>query len=398
MKSVKNIYRDICLSGLFREVIKKPLFEHLGEYCRAANEEEKLLSYSSFVSVIYESGLSLSALVAKYVFEDENAYIRKRAKGVIPEEYLERSMKREMAAFSALASMTPADFAADMGISDIPEYATENIDFIKEYEARIRNIEKHGYGIFSSFGMFRIGDGMQIEPIVSRDKVSVDSFIGYEDQRAAVIENTRAFINGLPAANVLLTGDAGTGKSSTVKAVANNFYSEGIRLIELRKDQLHALPAVMARISGNPLKFIIFIDDLSFNKNDDNFSMLKAALEGSASALADNAIIYATSNRRHIIKESFSDREGNDVHRNDTVAETLSLSERFGLTVLFSKPDKKLYLEIIHELAQRYGVNMPGDELDIGAEAFALRRGNRSARCAEQYIKSLVSKGAGQEV
>ena len=398
MKSVKNIDRDICLSGLFREVIKKPLFEYLGEYCRAANEEEKLLAYSSFVSVIYESGLSLSALVAKYVFEDENAYIRKRAKGVIPEEYLERSMKREMAAFSALASLSAADFAADMAISDIPEYATENIDFIKEYEARIRNIEKHGYGIFSSFGMFRIDDGLQIEPIISRDKVSVDSFIGYEDQRAAVIENTRAFINGLPAANVLLTGDAGTGKSSTVKAVANNFYSEGIRLIELRKDQLHALPAIMARISGNPLKFIIFIDDLSFNKNDDNFSMLKAALEGSASALANNAIIYATSNRRHIIKESFSDREGNDVHRNDTVAETLSLSERFGLTVLFSKPDKKLYLEIIHELAQRYGVNMPGDELDIGAEAFALRRGNRSARCAEQYIKSLVSKGAGQEV
>ena len=176
------------------------------------------------------------------------------------------------------------------------------------------------------------------------------------------------------------------------------FYSDGIRLIELRKDQLHALPAVMARISGNPLKFIIFIDDLSFNKNDDNFSMLKAALEGSASALADNAIIYATSNRRHIIKESFADREGNDVHRNDTVAETLSLSERFGLTVLFGKPDKKLYLEIIHELAARYGINLPKDELDIGAEAFALRRGNRSARCAEQYIKSLVSNGAGREV
>lgn len=398
MKNVKNIYRDICLAGLFREVIKKSLFEHLGEYCRAERDEDRFLAYSSFVSEIYESGLSLSALVAKYVFEDENAYIRKRAKGILPEEYLERTMKREMAAFSALASLTPKDFADDMGVPLVPEYANEDIDFLKEYEARIRNIEKHGYGIFSSFGMFRIGDGMEIEPIISRDKVSVDSFIGYEDQRSAVVENTRAFINGLPAANVLLTGDAGTGKSSTVKAVANMFYSDGIRLIELRKDQLHALPAVMARISGNPLKFIIFIDDLSFNKNDDNFSMLKAALEGSASALADNAIIYATSNRRHIIKESFADREGNDVHRNDTVAETLSLSERFGLTVLFGKPDKKLYLEIIHELAARYGINLPKDELDIGAEAFALRRGNRSARCAEQYIKSLVSNGAGREV
>jgi predicted AAA+ superfamily ATPase len=146
----------------------------------------------------------------------------------------------------------------------------------------------------------------------------------------------------------------------------------------------------MGRISENPLKFIIFIDDLSFNQNDDNFSMLKAALEGSASAKAENAVIYATSNRRHIIKESFGDREGDDVHRNDTMQEILSLSERFGLVVLFQKPNKALYLEIVHSLAERFGVRMDEGELDIKAEAFALRRGSRSPRCAEQFIKSLV--------
>ena len=146
----------------------------------------------------------------------------------------------------------------------------------------------------------------------------------------------------------------------------------------------------MGKVSENPLKFIIFIDDLSFNQNDDNFSMLKAALEGSASAKADNSVIYATSNRRHIIKESFGDRDGDDVHRNDTLQETLSLSERFGLVVLFSKPDKKLYLEIVHELAERNKIQMDISELDIKAEAFALRRGNRSARCAEQFIESLM--------
>ena len=201
--------------------------------------------------------------------------------------------------------------------------------------------------------------------------------------------NTRAFVEGRPAANTLLCGDAGTGKSSTVKAVANAFFDEGVRLIELRKDQLSLLPYVMGKISGNPLKFIIFIDDLAFNRSDDNFSMLKAALEGSASAKAENAVIYATSNRRHIIKESFSDRDGDDVHRNDTLQETLSLSERFGLVVLFSKPDKKLYLEIVHELAKTHGVQMEQAELDVQAEAFALRKGNRSARCAEQFIDSL---------
>ena len=147
----------------------------------------------------------------------------------------------------------------------------------------------------------------------------------------------------------------------------------------------------MAKIAKNPLKFIIFIDDLSFNKNDDQFSMLKAALEGSASAKASNAVIYATSNRRHIVKENFSDRSaGDDIHRNDTVQELLSLSERFGLTVYFSKPNKILYLDIVRSLAKRYGVDIEVSELDIKAEAFALNKGSRSPRAAEQFIKSLV--------
>ena len=171
--------------------------------------------------------------------------------------------------------------------------------------------------------------------------------------------------------------------------MANAFFKDGLRLIELRKDQLKYLPTVMAKISGNPLKFIIFIDDLAFNRSDDNFSMLKASLEGSASAKAENAVIYATSNRRHIIKESFSDRDGDDVHRNDTMQETLSLSERFGLVVLFQRPNKALYLDIVKELAKKRGLDIDEKELEVKAEAFALKRGSRSARCAEQFIDSL---------
>ena len=247
-----------------------------------------------------------------------------------------------------------------------------------------------GYGIFSASPMFRLADSGIIEPIMSADKTTVDKFVGYKEEREAVLKNTEAFVLGRPAANTLLCGDAGTGKSSTVKAVANMFFDEGIRLIEIRKDQLHYLPYVMGKVSENPLKFIIFIDDLSFNKNDDNFSMLKAALEGSASAKAPNAVIYATSNRRHIIKETFGDRVGDDVHRNDTLQENLSLSERFGLVVYYAKPDKKLYLDIVHELAKRGGIEIDQNELDVKAEAFALRKGNRSARCAEQFIDSLM--------
>ena len=288
--------------------------------------------------------------------------------------------------------LTSLDFAEDMGVTekDIPTFSSFNADMVGLFFERMQNIHRYGYGIFSSRCMFRLSDEKQIEPIVSADKTDMGRFIGYEAERSKVVANTQAFVEGRPAANVLLCGDAGTGKSSTVKAIANEFFSQGVRLIELRKDQLRYLPAVMAKISGNPLKFIIFIDDLSFNQNNDDFSMLKAALEGSASATADNAVIYATSNRRHIVKESFGDREGDDVHVNDTLQETLSLSERFGLTVLFSKPDKKLYLTIVRELAKRHGITMDEKELDIQAEAFALRKGSRSARCAEQFIDSLL--------
>ena len=147
----------------------------------------------------------------------------------------------------------------------------------------------------------------------------------------------------------------------------------------------------MGKIADNPLKFIIFIDDLSFNKNDDCFSMLKAALEGSASAKSKNAVIYATSNRRHIVKENFSDRTNeNDIHHSDTVQELMSLSDRFGLTVYFERPNKMLYLDIIHKLADKNGIMIDRAELDVKAEAFALNKGTRSPRAAEQFINSLI--------
>ena len=151
-----------------------------------------------------------------------------------------------------------------------------------------------------------------------------------------------------------------------------------------------SLPLIMEEINHNPLKFIIFIDDLSFNKSEDGFGTLKAILEGSASAKAHNAVIYATSNRRHLVKESFSDRDGDDIHRADTIQELLSLSERFGLTVQFSKPNKDLYLKIVRSLAEKHGLTVDDNDLCIKAEAFALRKGGRSARAAKQFVDSLL--------
>ena len=391
MSKIKDIYSSLCLFSVTRGILKAPVFESFFDYCEEENKREKIKKYGAFVHEVYKNGGNLSKCVQKLLFENENVYVKSVAWGEKISKNIENALEFELETLNDFSSLSANSFAIDMGIgTKIPEFDTDKDDIAKLYKERLNSIEKYGYGIFASYGMFASSDDGEIIPIESADKTTMDSFIGYKEERQRVIDNTVAFLENRPAANILLYGDAGTGKSSTVKAVANNFFDSGLRLIEIRKNQLLLLPKIMAQISKNPLKFIIFIDDLSFNKNDDNFSMLKATLEGSASAKAKNAVIYATSNRRHIVKETFGEREGNDIHRNDTVQETLSLSERFGLTILFAKPSKPLYLEIIKELAERKGIKMDENELFVKAEAFALNRGYRSARCAEQFIDSLM--------
>ena len=396
MATMQEIHLGLRSFSVFRELLNHPLLMRFLAYCRASESEDtaaRLDAYGAFVSEIYRMGGDLSAAVRKLVFENENIYVTLRAEKREIDGNLAAAVDAELRVLSALSALSAEDFRADLNYGGfLPAFRSSDAsDLPAAYAARVNEIDRFGYGIFSSYGMFRVADSGEIEPIISADPTTLDSFVGYEEERQKVIANTEAFLSGRPAANVLLYGDAGTGKSSTVKAVANAFFDKGLRLIEIRKDQLASLPHVMGKISKNPLRFLIFIDDLSFLQNDDNFSMLKAALEGSASAKARNAVIYATSNRRHIVKESFADRDsGDDLHRNDTVQETLSLSERFGLTVLFAKPNKNLYLEIVFELADKYRLTHDRQWLQTEAEAFALRRGYRSARCAEQFIESLL--------
>lgn len=377
---------------VFRNILKKDELSAFLSFLKCEGDTaEKLSAYGEFVSLLSEYGGSFSELLRKSVCEDENAYIKlKAAKKDIPES-VRKNADAELSLFTELTEITADSLWQNSGYEGyIPTFENSTVDFKKLYAERLENVSTLGYGIFASHGMFRVEDN-KIIPVEVADRISVDNFIGYEKERQAVLENTKALTEDRPARNVLLCGDAGTGKSSTVKASANYFFHKGVRLIELRKDQLFSLSYVMGAIAENPLKFIIFIDDLSFNKNDDCFSMLKAVLEGSAESRSSNAVIYATSNRRHIVKESFADRTGtDDVHRNDTMQELLSLSDRFGLTVYFQKPSKLLYLDIVHELAERNGITMEKAQLDIKAEAFALARGSRSPRAAEQFIKSLL--------
>ena len=389
MKDIKQLYKSLSSFSVLRSLLEKPLFVHFFEYCRQQNQFDRLSAYGAFVCNVYNNGANLTDYVLTMLYEDENIYVKLASQGEKINANIQKEVERELSVLSAFSSLTAEDFYSEIG-TDIPAFDSYEADVKGLYAKRLELIGQYGYGIFASNAMFSVSDSGEIVPVVSADTITLDSFVGYENERRRVLANTEAFISGRPAANVLLYGDAGTGKSSTVKAVVNHLFDRGVRLIELRKNQLLLLPKIMGEISKNPLKFIIFIDDLSFNSNDDQFSMLKATLEGSASAKAKNAVIYATSNRRHIVKESFADREGSDIHRNDTVQENLSLSERFGLTVLFAKPEKRLYLEIVHELALRNGIVTDMAELDRAAEEFALRRGYRSARCAEQFIHSLM--------
>lgn len=374
--------------SVFRGLLKDPVISALHRLTLSPSPE----NYAEFVSVLYTHTADLGGYILNAVLEDENAYMLRKAEDLPCDPLMEECVAHELDVFEELCALTPEKVKTAMQAEAwLPRWHTEPQNIADVYADRLTRIHEHGYGIFAKYSTFIICDGALV-PVKHPDAISVEELGGYQKERQAVIDNTLALVEGRPAANTLLYGDAGTGKSSTVKAVANQFRERGLRLIELKKNQLHEIPHLVDQLSKNPLKFILFIDDLSFTKNDDDFAALKAILEGSVSARANNLAVYATSNRRHLIKESFSDRDGDEVHANDTLEELISLSDRFGLTITFQKPQKKVYLEIVHDLALRYGIMMPLEQLDIQAEAFALKRGGRSARAAKQFIESLKAK------
>lgn len=270
----------------------------------------------------------------------------------------------------------------------LPHWDNSQVDLKTEYYKMIDAIPTKGYGIFARYRAFKIVDG-NLVPVKNADPQTIDSLYGYDRERNLVLENTRALAEGKGASNVLLYGDAGTGKSSTIKACANYFQGMGVRLIEFDKSQLADIPAIIDDLYDSPLKFIFFIDDLSFSAGDDSFCFLKGILEGNVTGNSKNIAIYATSNRRHLVRETGEERQGTDIHFNDTLQQTMSLSARFGLTITFSKPEKDLYLEIVEKLAGEHNVQMDRDELFHRAEAFAIRHNGRSPRTAKQFLELL---------
>ena len=382
--------------AIFRALLRDPVVSALLDYLNSREKatSEAVSKYAAFVSALYGTEKrTLAGYIQHIVNNDENAYIRMIGRGAQPWPEMEAQVEQELQILQAVADLTPEALREGLNWDGyLPVFATKQLNLVDSYHERCANIHRFGYGIYAKHIMFFIGENNRIVPVINPDQTRLSSLIDYKREQQIILDNTVALLEGKPAANILLTGDAGTGKSSTVKAVVNELHDRGLRILEVRKEQLHAIPAILDELNTNPLKFILFIDDLSFQKDDDNFSALKAILEGSVSAKSRNVVIYATSNRRHLVKESFSGRDGDDVHRNDTMQEIISLSERFGIQVTFQKPNKETYLGIVRHLAEEKGIKMNTNELELLAERFALGRGGRSARAATQFIDGLLAK------
>ncbi|MBQ6151658.1 MAG: ATP-binding protein [Mogibacterium sp.] len=338
---------------------------------------------------------------------------------VLPDSTLVKLAERDLGIFMELFKTKESDFDEDEGLLPLMldymapydcECITDAGRRIKELSCRlaeaedikeftrtlIDHYEKHGAGMYGLYNAFRVdpATGSEAEfklvPVADSADVSLDDLIGYESQKQTLRDNTEAFVNGHFANNVLLYGDSGTGKSTSVHALMHEYSDRGLRLIEVSKTDRSRLPQILSAIKRRNYRFILFLDDLSFEENESDYKELKAMLEGALETRSDKVLIYATSNRRHLIRETWGDRSDmeyhEDVHRSDTMEEKLSLASRFGVTIYYPKPDPREYLEIVRSLAARKGIELSGKELEDAARKWELRHGGMSGRTASQLI------------
>jgi hypothetical protein len=390
--------------GVLDQAVPRAFYRLL--WAPQGSEREFFEAWGAFsASLCEQNGCdSLSRCLTEPVLDDDNAFSRMAASGTaeFPPALLEAA-SRDLEILLDAAALSPEDVLSGSGFAGRAEglrlpgwKAGEPVPPLRgKGEGRARRLaeyyRKNGCGLFARRRAFFWRDGT-LRPVAHPDPVRLADLSGYEIQRRMAVENTAAFLRGLPANNCLLYGDRGTGKSSTVKALLNEYYPQGLRMIQMPKEALSGFPALAGRLAGLPLKFIIFIDDLTFTHDDASYAPLKAVLEGGLASRPENTLVYATSNRRHLVRETFSDREGDEIHRNDTIQENLSLADRFGLSICFSLPDKKEYLAIVRSLAQRRGLRIEPEQLEAGAERWAIARGGRSPRCAVQYIRALEAQ------
>ncbi|MBQ9531281.1 MAG: ATP-binding protein [Eubacterium sp.] len=394
LKRIKFYIDSLCIYNIKNdEVIKK-----LRSLLENAENESVYKCYSEFFNALTKRGDSLKHYISSLILFDENVFSRAAASDEVKSlsSSVISGVKSDLEKLDEISQIKSEDILNESNkdiLKTLPKW--EIGEPAEELKCGIKNAfdvlteyhRENGYGAFAKNCAFTWRN-REFAAITSIDTIRLTDLKNYERQRNQVIDNTLAFLSGFPANNILLYGDRGTGKSSTVHAILNEYKNRGLRIIEISKGDICDLTLIREKIADNPMKFIIFIDDLSFDKKEDSLSQLKAALEGTLSKREGNALIYATSNRRHIVKENFTDRE-NDVHSGDTIQEELSLSDRFGLAINFLNPDKKDFIDIVLKIASDRDFDYDEEELVIGAEQWARRRGGRSPRCAKQYIDYL---------
>lgn len=305
---------------------------------------------------------------------------------------------------TAYRAIDKPELMYDVNISNKVRRLSKELEATTTDEAffnSVTNFYKNtGVGSFGVNKAFRVSENISghvdFKPINNMDPVVLKDLVGYEIQKQKLLENTLAFLAGKKANNVLLFGDSGTGKSTSIKAIVNEYYGDGLRMIEIYKHQFKLLSQLISQIKTRNYKFIIYMDDLSFEEDEVDYKFLKAVIEGGVETKPDNVLIYATSNRRHLIKEVWSDRrdveQDGDIHRSDTMEEKLSLANRFGVTIGYYKPSRQEYHIIVKELAARFGIDMNEDELKLEADRWEMNHGGISGRTAQQFINHLLGK------
>ena len=428
------MYKEIAKLILYRDLGEDSILLKLSGIFR--DYELDLAEKENLTSRIYEQMKALLDLSTQYGFDknlwhnyltfilltNENSFSMTSEKVGANDGTVNHFAKADFAVFKKLFDFDFGPIEKDLGIDcfstvcnyhSIPKkermYNRNVSEHVQEVSERIEKAadeeeiftivtdfyKAYGVGMFGLNRAFRIRhleDGVEFLPINNTDSVLLKDLIGYEIQKKKLIDNTEAFVKGLPANNVLLCGDAGTGKSTSIKALLNEYYDQGLRMIEIYKHQFQDLSSIIAQVKNRNYRFIIYMDDLSFEDFEIEYKFLKAVIEGGMETRPDNVLIYATSNRRHLIKESWNDRNDmeneNGMHRSDTMQEKLSLVARFGVTIYYGKPSQKEYFTIVKELRKRYpSITLTDEELCAEANKWELSHGGISGRTAQKFIK-----------
>lgn len=387
---MENLSASISLlcCGKYREDrVVRAFCEIYGDDCECA-----LRGYASVCETLLSRGETLSDYLFLLAVGAGNPLLRRGSPDYSPA--LKKAVENDLSVLSALASLTAERVTADLrerfSLTEelrFPIYENGKTQItpesVRAYADRFGSpfFEKHRAFFF---------EGGELKPAAEFDPIRLSDLKNYRLQRRRIIDNTLCFLNGKKAQNVLLYGDRGTGKSSTVKALVNE-YPE-LRIVQIPKGEILGLYRVYEILQELPLKFVLFLDDITFNDGDEGYSFLKQVLEGSVIPMPQNCLIYATTNRRHILKETNSERSGDELHAADARDENMSLADRFGLYVTFSSPNKDEYLDIVRQIAADRGLTMEIDELERFAERFALKKCGRSPRTARQFVDFLEAR------